>query len=300
MLNSALNFDCQRCGKKKIITDFNSGEIFCGHCGCVINDKLENFGLESNYFNNQRDTKRTGAPETLSKNDFGLSTIIGSGNKDVNGNTISFAISPIIKRIRIQDYRSQISKSSNKSLSEAFNFLARIQDKLGVSDNVKENAAYIFRKSVNQKITKGRSIQSLVAASMFIACRKTHTLRSLKDVSEAANIKRKILWKSYRIIVKQLDIKIPILDQTSCVLKILSILKARTGTKNLALRVIKKAEEMNMLSGRDPVVMAAVSIYYSSLVRGDRISQTQVAAAAGTTPVTIRTRFNEIKEKIII
>ena len=300
MLNSTLKFECQRCGKNQIITDFNSGEIFCENCGCVINDKGENFGKESNNFDEQKDTRRTGAPITLSRNDFGLSTVIGSGNKDANGNTISFTMSPTIKRIRIQDNRSQTAKSSDVSFRVAFDFLERIQDKLGVSDSVKENAAYIYRKTVEQKITKGREIYSMVAASMYIACRNTQTLRNLKDVTEATNIKRRTISKSYRAIVKQLDLKIPVVDQASYILKISSILKASVRTKNLALRILKKAEELNLVAGRDPIVIAAALIYYSCLVRGDRISQTQIVNVAGISSVTIRKRFHEIQKNITI
>lgn len=298
MLSSTFKFDCQRCGKKQIITDFNSGEIFCGNCGCVINDKGENFGYESNHFDGQKDTRRTGSPVTLSRNDFGLSTIIDSRNKDANGHTISFAISPTIKRIRFQDNRSQTAKSSDKSFMIAFDFLQRIQDKLGVSDNVKENAAYIYRKAVEKKITKGRQIYSVIAASMYIACRNTQTLRNLNDISKATNITRRNLTQSYRAIVKQLDLRIPVVDQTSYILKLSSILNASVKTKNLALKILKKAEESNMIAGRDPIVMAAVSIYYSSWIRKDGITQTQIANAAGVTMVTIRNRFQEL-EKII-
>jgi len=300
MLSSNFKFECQRCNKKQIITDFNSGETFCGNCGSVINDKGENFGHESNHFDGKKDTRRTGSPVTLSRNDFGLSTVIGTGNKDANGKTISFAISPTIKRIRFQDNKSQKAKSSDKSFIIAFDFLERVQDKLGVSDNVKENAAYIYRKTVEQKITKGREIYSVVAASMYVACRNTLTLRNLNDISKARNIKRRNLTKSYRAIVKQLDLKIPVVDQASCILKISSILKVSVRTKNLALKILKKAEELNMVSGRDPVVIAAVSIYYSSWIRKDGITQTQIANAAGITMVTIRKRFLEIMKIITI
>ena len=300
MVNSNFKLECQRCSTNEIITDFNSGEVFCGNCGFVINERLENFGYESNHVDRPKDTRRTGDPMILSRHDFGLYTVIGSENKDANGNTISFAISSTIKRIRIQDSRSQITKYSDISFRVGFDFLERIQDKLGVSDNVKETAAYIYRKAVEQKITKGRQIYSVVAASMYVACRNTQTLRNLRDISKATNIKRRNISQSYRAIVKKLDLKIPVVNQTNCILKISNILKTSAGTKNLALKILKKAEALNMVAGRDPLGMAAASIYYSSLIRGDRISHRQIANASGITSVTVRKRFHDIKETIQI
>lgn len=55
-----------------------------------------------------------------------------------------------------------------------------------------------------------------------------------------------------------------------------------------------------MIAGRDPVGMAAASIYYSSAMRNDGLSQITIADAAGITPVTVRNRYHEIKRKIEI
>ncbi|MCV0391937.1 MAG: transcription initiation factor IIB [Nitrosopumilus sp.] len=300
LLNSNFKFGCPRCGKKEIVTDLNSAEIFCVYCGFVIDEKLKNFGYESFFTDSQKDTRRTGMSRTLSRNDFGLSTVIGSKNKDVHGNSLSFVMSSTIKRIRIQDNRSQLSKYSDTNFKVAFEFLERIQDKLGVSDSVKETAAYIYRKAVEQKITAGRQIYSVIAASMYIACRNTMTLRNLNDVSKAADIKRKNLSQSYRAIVKQLDLKIPLVNQTNYVSKISNTLKISSSTKNLALQILKKAVELDMMAGRDPVGMAAAAVYYSGVIRGDGVSQIQVADASGITSVTVRNRFHELKKVIQI
>jgi len=300
ILNSHFKFKCQRCDKKQIISDFNSGEVFCGNCGFVINEKFESLGHESNNLDDKKDTRRTGMAVTLARNDFGLSTIIGSKNKDVHGKPIPPSASSTIKRIRIQDNRSQFRKHSDSNFKIAFDFLERIQDKLDVSDSVKETAAYVYRKAVEQKITTGRPIYSVIAASVYVACRNTNTIRNLSDISEVTNIKRKKIAQSYRAIVKQLDMKIPVVNQVNYVLKISNILNISIGTKNLALKILKKAEELDMMAGRDPSGMAAASIYYSSLIREERISQIKIADATGITAVTVRNRFKEIKQKIQI
>lgn len=300
VLNSNLKFECQRCSKKQIVTDFGTGEIFCANCGFVIDEEMENSGYESCPVDNQKNKSRTGMPITLSRNDFGLFTVISSENKDVHGKPIPFAFSSTIKRIRVQDARSRLAKRSAASFNVAFDFLERLQDKLGVSDNVKETASYIYRKALERKITSGRPIYSVAAASMYIACRNTHTLRNLSDISKAANIKRTNISQSYRAIVKQLDLKMPLVNQADFILKISNTLKISAGTKNLAIEILKKATELDMMSGRDPAGMASASIYYSNVIRKDGFTQTQIANASGVTAVTIRNRVREIKKKIQI
>ncbi|WP_278975663.1 transcription initiation factor IIB [Nitrosopumilus sp.] len=276
------------------------GEIFCASCGFVIHEKIENSGYESSLGDDQKDTRRTGAPITLSRNDFGLSTVISSENIDVHGKSIPFAFSSTVKRIRIQDARSRLAKRSDASFNMAFDFLERLQDKLGVSNSVKETAAHIYRKVVERKITSGRPIYSVAAASMYIACRNTHTLRNLSDIATAANIKRTSIAQSYRAIVKRLDLKIPLVNQSDFILKISNTLKISAGTTNLAIEILKRATELDMMAGRDPVGMASASIYFSNVIRHDGFSQIQIANASGITAVTIRNRFYELKKKIQI
>jgi len=43
---------CPRCGKGTLVTDANTGENFCGKCGFVITDKVEESGPEWRSFSN--------------------------------------------------------------------------------------------------------------------------------------------------------------------------------------------------------------------------------------------------------
>ena len=291
------NSKCGRCGKSSIIHDTSNGEIFCQDCGIILEQRVTDPSIDTTIFDERIDHRRTGTPNSISIHDYGLSTIIGKTNKDARGNLLSSQVSYTIKRLRIQDNRSQIHKNTDTNLKTAFDMLQRIQDKIKVSDCIKEKAAQIYRKSNEQKITQGRSIQAVVAASMYAACRSTNTLRTLRDISEATNIKRRKISQSYRAIVKQLDLNIPVVNQTHCILKISNNLGISARSKNLSLEIIRKAEEIGLLAGRDPTGISAAAIYYASLIKNEGFTQTQVAEASGITAVTLRNRFHEIQKK---
>lgn len=289
---------CGRCGKESIINDRITGEIFCKSCGFVINEKINDLDQDLISFENGKDNRRTGTPMSMSIHDFGLSTMIGVINKDAKGKPISALANATIRRIRIQDQRSQLHRSIDINYKTAFDMLQRIQDKMGISDHVKEHAAYIYRKAVEQKITQGRSISAVVAASMYAACRNTQTLRMLRDVSEATDIKPKKISQSYRAIVKQLDLKIPTVNQVHCISKISNNLGVSEKTKYFALEILQKAADLGILAGRDPVGISAAVLYYACLIKKEPFTQIQVAEASRVTVVTVRNRFQEIKNKI--
>ncbi len=92
MMNNTVisQLKCPSCGKRKVVTEENSGDLFCEFCGFVIHEKLEDYGAEWRTFSNE-DSKRTrvGAGTSLLMHDMGLSTIIGIANKDSTGKTLS-------------------------------------------------------------------------------------------------------------------------------------------------------------------------------------------------------------------
>ena len=171
---------CPSCGDRKIITDQNTGELFCSNCGLVVTDKIMDTGAEWRSFaNDQTEKTRVGAGTSLTIHDMGLSTIIGTANKDSTGKPLTSNMKSSIERLRVWDSRSQAHTSQDKNLRQALNEMNKVQDKLALTDSVVEKAAYIYRKALEKKLVRGRSIQGLVAACLYAACRNTETPRTL-------------------------------------------------------------------------------------------------------------------------
>ncbi len=77
---------CSRCGKKELITDTETGEIFCGSCGYVSSERVESTGPERRSFPDDRTNReRTGIGTSLAIHDQGLSTVISPTNRDATG-----------------------------------------------------------------------------------------------------------------------------------------------------------------------------------------------------------------------
>ena len=200
---------CPSCGDKKMVTDQGTGELFCGKCGLVVNDEITDAGPEWRSFSKEggADPTRTGAPTSLTMHDRGLSTIIGTANKDATGKPLSTSMKSTIERLRTWDSRSQVHSSSEKNLRQALNEMSKLKDKLSLSDPVIEKAAYIYRKALEKKLVRGRSIQGLVAACLYAACRNTGTPRTLQDIANGMNIRKKDIARCYRLIFRELELK---------------------------------------------------------------------------------------------
>ncbi|MFB5647720.1 MAG: transcription initiation factor IIB family protein, partial [Candidatus Nitrosomaritimum yanchengensis] len=166
MVISQSSFTCVRCGKNSLLTDDVTGEQFCSKCGYVISEKSQDEGAEWRSFRKEggTDPTRTGAPTSLTIHDRGLATIINPFNKDASGKPLSSSMKSTIERLRTWDSRSHVNSTSDRNLREALSELNRLKDKITISPNVMEKAAYIYRKGLEKKLVRGRSISGMIAA----------------------------------------------------------------------------------------------------------------------------------------
>ncbi len=292
------NSKCIRCGKSSLLTDGVTGEQFCSKCGFVISEKVDESGPERRSFSIQGgvDTTRTGAPTSLTIHDRGLSTVINPANKDATGRPLSSSMKNTITRLRTWDSRSQSNVSEDRNLKQALTELNRLKDKLAVSSNVLEKAAYLYRKALEKKLVRGRSISAMIAASLYAACRDAETPRTLNDVADAANVKRKDISRCYRLLHYELELKMPVVDSIQLIARISSKLEIPEKTKRYAIKVLKEVQKRKESSGKDPMGLAAAALYRACVKNEVSITQRDLAEAAGVTEVTIRNRYKTLRE----
>ena len=288
-----------KCVMGPLITDNFSGEVLCGSCGLVLIEKSEDSGSEVRIHDMEEfmTRSRTGTGLSLAMHDMGLPTVISSENKDALGKFLSGDTKNTFSRLRIWDKRSR-SGSKDRTLRSAFILLDAMKTKLAIPDMVIEKTAYIYRKALNRKISKGRSITSLIGASLYAACRQTDTPRTLHDIANAANINKKILSRSYRNLIKSLDLKLQPFDSSEFITRISEQARISEKTRRDALNILSKAMEKEISAGKNPLGLAAAALYVSCLVNKEKKNQEVIAKAAGITAVTIRNRSISLRKEL--
>jgi transcription initiation factor TFIIB len=271
----------------------------------IVSDKIQNINQpEWRAFSNAEyeNRSRTGTPMSLAIHDMGLACVIGKTNRDAGGKKMDNAMHTTMQRLRTLDSRAHIHDSYDIGLIHAFNKLRILKDKLTLPYVVVEKAAYIYRKAHDRKLSRGRLVSGLVAASVHIACREMSTTRTLKDIAAASNIKRKQLAKAYTLLLIELDIKVPLADQTKCIAKVANKANLSEKTKRVAIRIMdeikRKDDDILYSAGKNPMALAGTILYLSCLKTGENKTQTDIAEAAGVTEVTIRNRSKDLKSRL--
>src|SRR5919202_1860577 len=292
---------CSICNRSdRIVTDAESGEIICSNCGMVISDKVEDTShLERHVFTGGRidETRaRTGAPTSLASHDMGLATIVGKDDRDASGTKIDPSIRSTMQRLRTWDFRVQLHTPTDRNLRGAFKLLDTLKDKLGLSEAITENTAYLYRKAQQRKFLRGRSMPAVICVATYIACRDLGVPKTMKDISAASNLKRKHIARTYRQLILELDYyKVPNIDPVKCIAKVANKANLTEKTKRQALNIMEKVTENGISAGKDPMGVAATVLYISCIKTGEKISQKDISHAAGVTEVTLRNRFKGLK-----
>lgn len=291
---------CDECNSSKLLRDFESGELVCQNCGYVISTTLIDHGPEWRAFDiAQRDTlPRVGAPVTWSIHDKGLSSNMGWQDKDHSGKSLSPQERAKHYRLRKWDRRSKVSDSTERNLANALSSITAICNKLNLPSNIVETSSMIYRVALKRSLIRGRTIQSIAVASVYMACRQCEVVRSLEDIASVSNISKKEAARNYRFLIKELKPKVPLALPSSHISKIVNKLDLNGDTEFLAINVLNRASEMKLTIGRSPSGLAAACIYISAHLTGDRRTQSEIAKEAQVTEVTIRNRYKELAQNL--
>ncbi len=296
------SYVCSACSSKTIHIDHTRGEVICSNCGLVLSDRSIDMGPEWRAFtaDEQNSRQRVGGPADWSKFDQGLTTIIGRQNVDAAGRKLSSTRRAQIHRLRKWQIRTKVHSSDKRNLAVAMTELHRISSQLSIPYSIRETSAVIYRKALRKRLTRGRTILGMIAASLYLACRVHQVPRPLEEIVEQIHITRKELSLCVRLILRYLNLKIPHSSPIDFIHRFGTELGIPGAAKAKAIEILQLAKEERLTIGKDPKGMAAAAIYVASILTGARRTQLEIARTARVTEVTVRNRYKEMVSKLHI
>jgi transcription initiation factor TFIIB len=288
---------CPECSGR-LETDSEHGEVVCSDCGLVVEEDAVDRGPEWRAFDaSERDSKsRVGAPTTKMMHDKGLSTNIGWQDKDAYGNSLSSRQRQKMQRLRTWNERFRTRDSKERNLKQALGEIDRMSSALGLPENVRETASVIYRRALAENLLPGRSIEGVATAAVYAAARQAGVPRSLDEISVVSRVDRMELTRTYRYIVRELNLEIAPADPESYIPRFASDLELSDEVERRARDLVEDGREAGLLSGKSPVGLAAAAVYAAALLCNEKVTQSEVSEVASISEVTIRNRYKELLE----
>jgi len=293
---------CPEC-KSSLIDDVQSGELICSTCGIVVAEQMADYGPETrstNLEDKMRLARATGQT-TYSQHDLGITTEISISTKDFSGKTISSQVANQMYNLRKWQQRVRVSSPRERRLSNVLSRIGETCENVSLSKNVLETASMIYRNLDGKVEVKGKSVTSISAATVYMACKQCNVVRSLEEICRGVcqpkdvKAKTKLAARYYRTLVMELGTDTaPVLTMDKYISKIANLTKTDVRVERLALEIAQKTKNNNLVDGKAPNGIAAAYLYVASILLGQSVLQRDVSSVAGVTEVTIRNRCKEI------
>ena len=293
---------CPEC-QSSLVDDSQNGEIICSGCGVVVADQIADYGPESKSSNLEEKMKlaRATGQTTYSQHDLGITTEIAIGTKDFSGKTISSNVANQMHNLRKWQQRVRVSSPRERRLVNVLTRIGDICQNISLPKNVLETASIVYR-NLDEKIdVKGKSVASISAATIYMACKQCNVVRSLDEICEGScspnevKAKTKLAARYYRTMVMEMGTATaPVITMDKYISKIANLTKTDVRVERLALEIAEKTKNSNLADGKAPNGIAAAYLYVASVLLGQSVLQRDVSSIAGVTEVTIRNRCKEI------
>lgn len=293
---------CPEC-KSTLVDDIQNGEIICSGCGVVVDDQMADFGPEntsSNLEDKMRLARATGQT-TYSQHDLGITTDISISTKDFSGKPINHNMANQMQHLRKWQQRIRVSNPRERRLANVLVKMGDACNGLNLPRNVLETASIIYRNLDEHVEVKGKSVASITAATIYMACKQCDVVRSLEEIcrgicaTKDVKSKTKLAAKYYRNMVMEMGQKTaPVVTMDKYISMIANKTHTEVRVARLALEIAEKTKNSTIADGKAPNGIAAAYLYVSSVLLGQNVLQRDVSSVANVTEVTIRNRCKEI------
>lgn len=302
---NVLKQSCPEC-RASLIDDIQNGETICSGCGIVVADQIADYGPETKSSNLEDKMKlaRATGQTTYSQHDLGITTEISISTKDFSGKTINHQVASQMNNLRKWQQRVRVSSSRDRRLANVLSKMGEACGGLSLSKNVLETASMIYRNLDGHVDVKGKSVVSITAATIYMACKQCDVVRSLEEICREmcapkdVKSKTKLAARYYRTIVMEMgQMTAPVVTMDKYISKISNMTQTDVRVERLALEIADKTKDSSIADGKAPNGIAAAYLYVASVLLGQSVLQRDVSSIAGVTEVTIRNRCKEILTK---
>jgi transcription initiation factor TFIIB len=285
MINLEEIISCRECNSTNIEYDSKHGDIYCNDCGLILEERMIDQGPEWREFNTDSDKIRATQGKDLAFHTT-LRTSFDPRESSKENKYLAQRIS------KAQRY---IGRSTDRSLILAMILLETLTTQLEVSDVAHKEAALFYRRAVKKNLIRGRSIDSVGAACLYVSSRRCGKVLDYTDLEKKTKATAKEIAKCVRLIQRELELPHRITNPTEYTTQYLGQLYDDESTKREMQKevgdLLDKLGEENI---NNPKSAAVALLYIAGILTDHRRNQKELAQVSNLTEVTIRNRYKEI------
>ena len=191
---------------------------------------------------------------------------------------------------------SRDRQSDRAEAIAALEELDRFSAKLSVPAAAREEAVRIYKRSLQNERFRRKPVTRISASSLYAACRVMEVPTSLREVALVSGVGKVELARCYRLLVDELDLRIPVADPADFLATVTSRTDVGPKVEADARQMLSRVADSGVTSGVFPAALAASALYLASMLDGVRLTQKCAAEAAGVKEATVRKECGRLRK----
>ena len=90
------------------------------------------------------------------------------------------------------------STRSERNLLQAFRDISNWCDQFSLPKTISDIAKQLYKRSDEEKLLRGKPLEAVIAACIFIACRQAHVPRTFREICNLTHVSKKVLGQCYK------------------------------------------------------------------------------------------------------
>ncbi|VDB89913.1 unnamed protein product [Peniophora sp. CBMAI 1063] len=209
--------------------------------------------------------------------------------------------SGIARELQRAASRGQSSRSERNIIS-AFRDISTMCDQFSLPKTISDIAKQMYKRADDEKLLRGKPLEAVIAACIFIACRQAHVPRTFREICQLTHVSKKVLGQCYKALEATFSLQPGASAQAQngrpgaarqsgpedLLVRYCSHLALPPYVEGYCRDVIVAAREHGVADGRSPVSIAGGAIFFTCQLLGVNKSMRDIMDIAGVSEGTIR------------
>ncbi|XP_076010475.1 transcription factor IIIB 90 kDa subunit-like [Genypterus blacodes] len=264
---------CRSCGGSDIDVDPARGSAVCTACGSVLED---NIIVSEVQFVEGSGGVSSAVGQFVSSDGPAKAPLLGSG------------------------FHTSVGKESRaQTLQNGKRQIHHLGNQLQLNQHCLDTAFNFFKMVVSKHLTRGRKMEHVIAACLYLVCRTEGTPHMLLDLSDLLQVNVYILGKTFLLLARELCINAPAIDPCLYIPRFAHMLEFGVRTHEVsmtALRLVQRMKRDWMHTGRRPSGLCGAALLVAARMHKFRRTVKDVISVVKVCQATLRKRLTEFED----
>jgi transcription initiation factor TFIIB len=185
------------------------------------------------------------------------------------------------------DGKSSVQGRIPQGSSDFRNDLEALSGSLNLPEGVKERAISIASEAATMRSHRPTPGAVLSAAALYVACRESKVPMTFRELAAASGADLRDIGRCYAGLLERMNIVRPGLNGGTYLHHLALKTPLSEETYRASEEIIRQSTSAG-LDGRNPMTLAAAALYLASCGNGEKVTQSEVADAAGVGEESVR------------